>query len=78
MTKMQELEQKILGCWQITDDLDEVFSYFYEEDKIDKDKLAHVLLGLKEIYNIKFENTFNTYEQALKEHYDCKPNSVFE
>lgn len=76
MTKIQDLEQKILGCWQITDDIDEVFQYFYETETIDKDVLAHILLGLKEIYNIKFENTFNLYEQALKEYYDSKPNSV--
>lgn len=75
---MQELEQKILSCWQITDDLDEVFSYFYEEEKIDNDKLANILLGLKEVYNIKFENTFNTYEQALKEYYDRKSAAISE
>ena len=78
MSNIQKLEEQIFACWQVTNDLEEVFAYFYECDVIDKDKLANILLGLKEIYNIKFENTYNTYEQLVKDYYNEKSVPVSE
>jgi hypothetical protein len=60
-----ELEQQILDCWGITDDIDMLFGAVVEQD-IDKDKIANILLGIKELYHLKFERTFNTFEECLR------------
>jgi hypothetical protein len=61
-----DLEQQILDCWGICDDLNTIFEYFYEQQEpVDVDKLANILLGLKELYHIKFEQTFNTFEKLI-------------
>lgn len=72
MNNMQKLEEKILDCWGICEDLDTIFSYFYEANTFEKDKFANLILGIKELYSIKFEDTFHTYEESLKEYYDEK------
>lgn len=62
-----ELEQQILDCWGVCDDLDTVYQALYEDEHIDNDKFAHLMLGLKELYHLKFERTFATFETLLKE-----------
>ena len=68
--KMQDLEQHIMECWKLVDDV----KLLYEQvmDKAlhkDQDRLANALLGLHTIYEMKFERAFNTYEEVLKQHY---------
>jgi hypothetical protein len=60
MTSRFDLEQQILGCWNLVDELD-----FVCELVQDNDKAMNVLLGLKELYQLKFEKCFNTFEQCL-------------
>ncbi len=60
-----ELEQKLLSCWSITDDLDTLAEAVMEE-KVDADSIANILLGLKEIYNLRFESTFSCFEECIK------------
>ncbi len=60
-----DLEQEILDCWGICDDLQCIFEGFYEEEVIDRDKLAHIVLGMKELYHMKFSRTFNTFETLI-------------
>ncbi len=55
-----DLEQQFLSCWNIVDELD-----FVSELVQDNDKAMNVLLGLKELYQLKFEKCFNTFEQCL-------------
>lgn len=59
-----DLEQEIMACWQIVDDLKLV--YQTESLYIDEDEMQNVLLGLTSLYKIKFETLFNTYEECLK------------
>jgi len=61
---VRDLEQKILSCWSVTDELDIVANAVEDGDK---DEILNMLIGLKTIYSRKFEILFNTYEQALKE-----------
>jgi hypothetical protein len=71
-----ELEQDIMNCWQVTDDLDVLYNRLMEDPTIDRvledpsmnrDKLANILLGMKELYHIKFEKCFNTFERLISE-----------
>ena len=63
MTKDRfDLEQEILDCWHITDDLQTIM----ETDSLELSDVVHnLLLGLKTLYHLKFERTFATFEQLV-------------
>jgi len=63
MTKTRfDLEQEILDCWGICDDLETVYS----NESLDlPDEVVNVLIGLKQLYHMKFERTFATFEQLV-------------
>lgn len=60
-----DLEQEILGCWNITSEL-ELLHKNVLDGVISNEELSHILLGLKLLYNIKFDNTFKTFEQCIR------------
>jgi hypothetical protein len=72
MGKQFDLEQQILDCWGITDDLDVVLEAICESD-IKQDQLANIILGIRELYNLKFTRTFNTFESYIHEQYKRVP-----
>jgi hypothetical protein len=57
-----DLEQEILDCWGITDDLDVIISS--EQLELD-DEILNILIGLKSLYQLKFQRTFETFEQLV-------------
>ncbi len=59
------LEEKIMNCWQIVDDLKTV--YRSEQLYKDEDDMQNVLLGLFTLYQLKFEELFATYEKLVAE-----------
>lgn len=61
-----ELEQDIMKCWNVTDDLDIVVKHVMETEKLDRDMLANMLLGMKDLYHLKFEKCFNTFEAMIR------------
>jgi hypothetical protein len=63
MTKDRfDLEQEILDCWHITDDLQTIM----ETDSLElSDDVHNLLLGLKTLDHLKFERTFATFEQLV-------------
>lgn len=58
-----ELEQQILDCWTITSQLDTILEGILEHD-LTRDQIANAVLGLKEIYEIKFDKAFRTFESV--------------
>ena len=56
-----DLEQAIMECWSITDDMEVML-----HSKADETTLQNMLLGLIPLYNYKFENLFKAFEQSLK------------
>ena len=70
INEMYDLEQRIMECWELVDDVNLLYEQVMENDlHKDQDKLANALLGLHTIYEMKFERAFNTYEEILKQHY---------
>lgn len=57
-----DLEQEILDCWGICDDLETIYSN--ESLNLD-DQTMNVLIGLKHLYQMKFERTFATFESLI-------------
>jgi hypothetical protein len=60
-----DLEQEILDCWGITDDLDVIIS---SEQLNLNDDILNILIGLKQLYQLKFERTFQTFEGLVSQH----------
>lgn len=61
-----DLEQEILDCWHITDDLGVLLEEVLEGNP-SKDEISNILLGLKELYHLKFNRTFNTFETLIQD-----------
>ena len=54
------LEDQIMECWGVVDDLDMVYSTEALYD--DQDRMQNVLLGMQELYRLRFERLFQTFE----------------
>lgn len=67
MTDRFDLEQQIFDCWMVTSDLDTLFEDIMENSDISKDTIANILLGMSQLYEIKFNKTFRTFEQLIKQ-----------
>jgi hypothetical protein len=67
-----DLEQEILECWGITTDIDNLYNligddkFFEGMDPKHQDKIMNVLLGMKELYEIKFDKCFKTFEVCAR------------
>ena len=65
MSDRFDLEQNILDCWKITDDINLLYKNVMEEE-LDKDKIANVLLGLQAIYSMRYEQLWETFETVVR------------
>ena len=65
MTKDRfDLEQEILDCWGICDDIQTIL----ETDSLNlSDDVQNLLIGLKALYQLKFQRTFDTFENLVTE-----------
>ena len=59
------LEDQIMECWGVVDDLDMVFHTEALYD--DQDRMQNVLLGMQELYRLRFERLFQTFEHLVHE-----------
>lgn len=66
MSNRFDLEQSILNCWHVVDDIDILYKNVCENDELSKDDIANVLLGIKTIYNMRFDETFRQFEDCIK------------
>lgn len=68
-----ELEQEILDCWNVTTDINDIYefvgnsAFFQDMDPKHKDKIMNLLLGINELYEIKFDRTFRTFEECTSQ-----------
>lgn len=66
-----DLEQQILECWKVTDDINMVTAYFIDDPKwADMDaELADAIMNkyyaIKELYELKFEQLWATFEKVI-------------
>lgn len=63
--KVFDLEQQIMECWGVVDDIKTVYSseHLYENT----DEMQNALLGLYTLYDLKFNQLFSLYEKFLAE-----------
>lgn len=77
-----DLEQQIMQCWHVVDDIEAVTEWFYDsEDWIGMDpKVADAIYnkyaGIKELYDVKFDKLFKTFEKVCKEYHAYRLNDI--
>jgi hypothetical protein len=54
-----------MECWGVVDDIDMVYST--EALYQDQDRMMNVLLGMQELYKIRFQRLFDTFEHLVHE-----------
>ena len=64
--KFLDLEQEIMKAWHVVDDIDLLYENVMETD-MSTDDIANALIGLENIYNMRFQKVFNTFEEVCKE-----------
>ena len=67
-----DLEQDMMNCWGITDDLQQLLELVdagkYDSlSPSDTDELANILMGLRTVYGMKFEKMFDTFKHCIEE-----------
>jgi hypothetical protein len=68
MTSTQfDLEHRIMQCWQVVNDLDILTAHILDVKKMSEDEIANALIGIKQLYDMKFYGLMSTYEKYLKE-----------
>ena len=73
MSTQFDLEQRIMQCWNIIDDIRVVYTRHLDGEKpLTEDELANILIGMEQLYDIKFYNLFSTFEKFLKEIHESK------
>ena len=59
-----DLEQQIMSCWQIVDDV-KLLNEYVLEGGLTKDQISNTLLGMEEIYQMKFDKLFRNFESLV-------------
>lgn len=77
-SKIFALEQRIMNCWNVVDDINDVYHYigdnefFTGMDAEHNDKILNLLLGMKELYAVKFEKCFSDFEDVVRLYHSNK------
>lgn len=68
-----DLEQQILQCWNVVDDIKLLYNHFGDNPKFEgldpkaEDEMMNILLGLESVYQLKFDTMFRTFEDVARE-----------
>ena len=59
-----DLEQEIMKCWNVTEDIE---AFISARDSMDEDRQLNYLIGLKAMYEVKFDNLWKAFESCIRE-----------
>lgn len=59
-----DLEQCIMACWHTADDIDLLIPQLLDGE-IDAEDAANLLLGIRELHNLRMRQTMDTFEQLV-------------
>jgi hypothetical protein len=54
-----DLEQNIMAAWNVVDDLKLLL------DVVEGDKAQNIVIGMIELYQLKFEKLFESFEKSI-------------
>ena len=58
-----DLEQEIMECWNVTKDIQ---NFYHAQETMNQDQQQNYLLGLEQIYEVKFNKLWETFEQCVR------------
>lgn len=61
-----DFEQQIMSCWNVTTDLKDLNEAVLESD-LTKDQISNTLMGIEQLYQIRFDKLFRQFEQMVKQ-----------
>ena len=61
-----DLEQNIMKCWNVIEDIDLLYENVMEND-MSQDDIANALLGLRVMYEMKFQKLWDNFETLIKD-----------
>jgi hypothetical protein len=71
MTDRFDLEQQIMNCWNVIEDIKLLNTYVLEGKtdggEMTQDDISNYLLGLETIYGLKFDQMFNTFSTLVSQ-----------
>ena len=62
-----DLEQQIMKCWQVTEDIQSFEERLIDGVTLTEDEQANILIGLRCLYNIKFEKLWEMFESMIRD-----------
>lgn len=77
MTDRFDLEQEILECWRVTGDVEMVCENLMDRE-LSTDEVANALIGIKSLYNMRFEKLWSTFETMVRQRQFKKEDYVLE
>ena len=73
-----DLEQEILECWRVTNDIKTVTNWFVDSpdwegmDPKVADALMNKYFAIQELYELKFDRLWYVFEKVCKEYHHCR------
>lgn len=68
--KIFDLEQSIMQCWNVTDDIKLITSQFLDRSPpLTEDEMANILIGIETMYQLKFEKLWSEFEDICKDYH---------
>ena len=68
-----DLEQEIMKCWNVVDDLKDGVHYL--DSWPNEDKRDNLLLGMAALYQMRFERLWECFESVTRDYHAAKNNS---
>jgi hypothetical protein len=62
-----DFEQQIMSCWNVTTDLKDLNEGVLESN-LSKDQISNALMGLEQLYELRFNKLFRQFETLIREH----------
>jgi hypothetical protein len=72
-TDIFDLEQNIMKCWSVTDDINALHEQMLDSvNGMSDDEISNYLIGLNAIYQVKFERLWANFETICHEYHKLK------
>ena len=79
-----DLENEIMDCWKVTDDINMVTKYFVDSPKWEgmsgelSDAMMNKYFAVAELYELKFQKLFDTFVECIPDLKDSIENNLGE
>lgn len=72
-----DMEQQIMTCWNVCEDLDTLTEGVLDRG-MTTDQISNVLIGMKELYQLKFEKLWEHFEALCAQKVQVTETTLFD